>query len=379
VDGNGETVTFTCGFLWTCSGYYRYDEGYSPRFEGSEDFVAAGGRVVHPQHWPDDLDYAGKRVVVIGSGATAVTLVPAMAEDAAHVTMLQRSPTYILSLPGIDKLAVKAREKLSPERAYALIRWKNVLVTTASYQLSRRRPELMKRLIRKGVTSRLPEGFDVDRHFKPAYNPWDQRLCLVPDGDLFRSIREGGVDVVTDHIDTFTASGIRLTSGQELEADVVVTATGLSLLAFGGIELSVDGVDVHLPDTMAYKGMLLSGVPNFAYVIGYTNASWTLKADLVSEYVVRLLSFMRDRGHDTVVAERDPTVEEEPFMDFASGYVQRSLHLLPKQGSKAPWRLRQNYLRDVLTIRRGPVQDDALKFSTSAGVLDHVAPGLATG
>ena len=331
--------------------------------------------MVHPQLWPEDLDHAGKRVVVIGSGATAVTLVPAMAEQAAHVTMLQRSPTYILSLPGVDTVAARLRERLSPARAYAVTRWKNVLVTTASYQLARRRPELMKKLIRKGVTSQLPEGYDVDRHFKPAYDPWDQRLCLVPDGDLFRSIRHGGVDVVTDHVDTFTPTGIRLASGEELEADLVVTATGLSLLAFGGIALSVDGVDVHLPDTMAYKGMLLSGVPNFAYVIGYTNASWTLKADLVSEYVVRLLSFMRDRGHDTVVAERDPAVQEEPFMDFASGYVQRSLHLLPKQGSRAPWRLRQNYLRDVLTIRRGPVEDGTLRFSTSTRASVKVEPG----
>ena len=279
--------------------------------------------------------------------------------------MLQRSPTYIASLPGVDRIAMRLRAALPSGAAYAVTRWKNVLFTTATYQLSRRRPELMKRLLRKGVSSLLPEGYDVDKHFKPAYDPWDQRLCLVPDGDLFRSIRGGNVDVVTDHVDTFTATGIRLASGEELEADVVVTATGLSLLAFGGMALDVDGDAVHLPDTMAYKGMLLSGVPNFAYVIGYTNASWTLKADLVSEYVVRLLSRMRDRGDDTVVAERDPAVEEVPFMDFASGYVQRSLHLLPKQGARAPWRLRQNYLRDVLMIRRGAVEDDVLRFSRS--------------
>jgi monooxygenase len=359
----GGTVTFTCGFLWACSGYYRYDAGYTPHFEGSEDFTAAGGRLVHPQHWPGDLDYSGKRVVVIGSGATAVTLVPAMAEQAAHVTMLQRSPTYILALPGIDKIAVKLREKLPPARSYAVTRWKNILVTTASYQLSRRRPELMKRLIRKGVTSQLPDGFDVDTHFKPAYNPWDQRLCLVPDGDLFASIRAGNVDVVTDHIDRFTAKGVLLTSGRELEADVIVTATGLNLLAFGGTDLVVDGEKVNLPDTMAYKGMMLSGVPNFAYVIGYTNASWTLKADLVSEYVCRLLVHMRERAYDVVVPERDPEVTEQPFMDFASGYVQRSLHELPKQGSRAPWRLRMNYLLDVWTIRRGALEDEALRFS----------------
>jgi monooxygenase len=363
---DGEPVTFSCGFLWSCSGYYRYDEGYDPGFEGVEDFTAGGGRVVHPQHWPADLDYAGKRVVVVGSGATAVTLVPAMASGEAaarHVTMLQRSPSYIMALPGVDRLAVRLRERLSPTHAYTVTRWKNILVTTAIFQLSRRRPELMKRLIRTALTRQLPEGYDVDTHFKPAYDPWDQRLCLVPDGDLFRAIREGSVDVVTARIDRFTDAGIRLTSGEQLDADVIVTATGLTLLPFGGVRLVVDGEAVRLPDTMAYKGMMLSGVPNFAYVVGYTNASWTLKADLVSEFVCRLLRHLRSGGFDMVVPERDPQVAEEPFMDFASGYVQRSLHQLPKQGSRAPWRLRQNYLRDALTIRRGGLEDDALRFS----------------
>jgi monooxygenase len=363
---DGEPIEVSCGFLWSCSGYYRYDQGYLPSFAGVDDFTAAGGQVVHPQHWPADLDYEGKRVVVVGSGATAVTLVPAMAMGdgaAAHVTMLQRSPTYILALPGIDKLAMRLRERLSPRAAYAVTRWKNILITTGSYQLSRRRPDLAKKIIRKGVQSQLPEGYDVDTHFKPAYNPWDQRLCLVPDGDLFKSIRGGNVDVVTEHIDRLTATGISLADGRELEADVVVTATGLNLLAFGGIDLVVDGDQVSLPDTMAYKGLMLSGIPNFAYVIGYTNASWTLKADLVSEFVCRLLEHMQSRRLDVVVPEKDPAVAEEPFMDFASGYVQRSLHLLPKQGSKAPWRLRQNYLRDAVTIRRGRIQDEALRFS----------------
>lgn len=377
---DGEPVTFTCGFLWVCSGYYSYEAGHAPRFAGVEEFTAAGGTVVHPQQWPEHLDYAGRRVVVVGSGATAVTIVPAMTrgEDAAaHVTMLQRSPTYVVSLPGVDKVAVALRRRLPARAAYAVTRWKNVLVTTASYQLSRRRPGLMKRLIRKGVAAQLPEGYDVDRHFRPAYDPWDQRLCLVPDGDLFAAIREGRADVVTDHVDTFTAKGIRLVSGDELEAGVVVTATGLSLLAFGGITLVVDGAEVHLPDTMAYQGMMLSGVPNFAYVIGYTNASWTLKADLVSEYVCRLLEHLRTRGYDVVVPERDATVAEEPFMDFASGYVQRSLHLLPKQGDRAPWRLRQNYLRDVLTIRRGGIEDGTLRFVRSRQA--RPAGGVPTG
>jgi monooxygenase len=353
---------YTCGFLWCCSGYYRYDAGYSPDFEGVDSFA---GTVVHPQHWPADLDVSGRRVVVIGSGATAVTLVPSLAEAGAHVTMLQRSPTYVLSVPGVDPAAAWLREHLPPRAASFLTRWKNVLVTSGFYQLSRRRPDYVRRLVRKGVASQLPDGFDVDAHFEPAYDPWDQRMCFVPDGDLFKAIRNGDVEVVTDHIERFTPSGLRLTSGRELEADVVVTATGLQLLAFGGMALDVDGSAVHLPDTMSYQGMLLSGVPNFAYVIGYTNASWTLKADLVSEYVCRLLSFLRERGYDTVVPERDPSVVEQPFMDFSSGYVQRSLHLLPKQGSRAPWRLRMNYLRDLVTIRRGRLEHESLRFSRS--------------
>jgi monooxygenase len=353
---------YTCGFLWCCSGYYRYDAGYSPDFEGVDSFA---GTVVHPQHWPADLDVSGRRVVVIGSGATAVTLVPSLAEAGAHVTMLQRSPTYVLSVPGVDPAAAWLREHLPPRAASFLTRWKNVLVTSGFYQLSRRRPDYVRRLVRKGVASQLPDGFDVDAHFEPAYDPWDQRMCFVPDGDLFKAIRNGDVELVTDHIERFTPSGLRLTSGRELEADVVVTATGLQLLAFGGMALDVDGSAVHLPDTMSYQGMLLSGVPNFAYVIGYTNASWTLKADLVSEYVCRLLSFLRERGYDTVVPERDPSVVEQPFMDFSSGYVQRSLHLLPKQGSRAPWRLRMNYLRDLVTIRRGRLEHESLRFSRS--------------
>ncbi|HMJ73541.1 MAG TPA: NAD(P)/FAD-dependent oxidoreductase [Solirubrobacterales bacterium] len=357
----GETVRLTCGLLWTCSGYYRYDEGYTPEFEGVDRFA---GLVVHPQHWPTDLDYSGKKVVVIGSGATAVTLVPAMAKEASHVTMLQRSPTYIASLPAEDRLATKLRRHLPERAAYAVVRWKNVLIQAAFYQLSRRRPELIKRWIRKGVVRSLPPGYDVDRHFKPRYNPWDQRMCLVPDGDLFRSISKGEASVLTDRIATFTERGIELESGEELEADVIVTATGLNLLFLGGIDLTVDGQAVDVPKTMAYKGMMLSGVPNMAFTVGYTNASWTLKADLTSEYVCRLLNHMDAHDHKRCVAEVDPSVSEQPLLDFTSGYVQRSLDHFPKQGSREPWKLRQNYVIDIRTIRRGAIADGAMQFSS---------------
>jgi cation diffusion facilitator CzcD-associated flavoprotein CzcO len=359
----GETVRLTCGFLWTCSGYYRYDEGYTPEFEGVDRFA---GPVVHPQHWPMDLDYGGKKVVVIGSGATAVTLVPAMAKDAEHVTMLQRSPTYIASLPAEDPIAGRLRRRLPERAAYAVVRWKNVLIQAAFYQLSRRRPELIKRWIRKGVVRSLPPGYDVDKHFKPRYNPWDQRMCLVPDGDLFKSISKGEASVVTDRIATFTERGLALESGEELEADVIVTATGLNLLFLGGIELTVDGEELDVPSKMTYKGMMLSGVPNMAFTVGYTNASWTLKADLTSEYVCRLLNHMDALDYKRCVAEVDPMVSEQPLLDFTSGYVQRSLDQFPKQGSKEPWKLRQNYVFDIRTIRRGAIDDGAMRFSSGA-------------
>ena len=358
----GERVQLSCGFLFSCSGYYRYDQGYAPDFAGSDRFA---GQLVHPQHWPDDLDYAGKRVVVIGSGATAVTLVPAMAGDAAHVTMLQRSPSYIISIPGSDAIANGLRRLLPDMAAYRLTRWKNVLTQVGIFQLSRRRPRLVRSLLRKFVRSQLPEDYDVDTHFNPRYNPWEQRLCLVPDGDLFRSISEGSASVVTDTIETFTEHGVRLASGEELAADVVITATGLNLLPFGGIDLVVDGSPVELPDTLAYKGVMLSGVPNFGYVMGYTNASWTLKADLACGYVCRLLSHMDARGYDQCVPEREHGVGEEPFVDLAAGYFLRSLDKLPKQGSIEPWKLRMNHLRDTLTLRYAPIEDRVLRFSTA--------------
>ena len=355
----GETVRLTCGFLYACSGYYRYDEGYSPEFRGADSF---GGQIIHPQHWPEDLDYSDKRVVVIGSGATAVTLVPAMTDEAAHVTMLQRSPSYVLTVPGEDPLANAIRRFLPDRAAYPVVRWKNVALATALYRASRRWPERVAKLIRASVQRQLPDGYDVDTHFKPDYDPWDQRMCMVPNGDLFRAIRDGKASIVTDHIDTFTENGIRLRSGEEIEADIVVTATGLNLIAFGGMEFVVDGRKVDLPETMAYKSMMLSGVPNFVYAIGYTNASWTLKADLVSEYVCRLLNHMDSRGYRVAVPERDPSVEEEPFLDFQAGYVLRSLDQFPKQGSKAPWKVSMNYARDLVSLRYGSVTD-AMRFS----------------
>jgi len=369
---SGETIRLTCDFLWSCSGYYRYDEGYTPEFEGRERFA---GTIVHPQHWPEDLDWAGKRVVVIGSGATAVTLVPALAETAAQVTMLQRSPTYIASLPAEDPLIKLLRGRVPDRLVYSLVRWRNVMIQTFIYKLSRRRPNAVKRLLRRGLEKELPAGYDIATHFTPTYDPWDQRLCLVPDGDLFVAISDGRASVVTDRIATFTEKGIELESGTELEADVIVTATGLNLLFLGGIRLSVDGEDLDLPRTMAYKGMMLGGVPNFAFTVGYTNASWTLKADLISEYVCRLLAHMDAHGYAKCVPVADPSVSEEPLLDFTSGYVLRSLHEFPKQGSKEPWKLRQNYIVDRRTIRRGAVDDGTMRFSgrTQARTAEPVA------
>jgi cation diffusion facilitator CzcD-associated flavoprotein CzcO len=356
----GETVELTCDFLFGCTGYYRYDEGYTPEFEGTERFR---GEIVHPQHWPEDLDYSGKRVVVIGSGATAVTLVPAMTDRAAHVTMLQRSPSYVVSLPGIDPIAKVMRRVLPDRVSYPLLRWKNVLMTMAVFNLSRRRPKLVKALVRRGVERQLPPEFEVRKHFRPPYNPWDQRMCLVPDGDLFEALGDGSASIVTDRIETFTETGLKLETGVELEADVVVTATGLNLIPLGGIQLAVDGRDVSLPETMGYKGMMLSGVPNFAFAVGYTNASWTLKADLTCEYVCRVLRHMDENGYGQVMpVNRDPSVEPEPFIDFNSGYVMRAIDKFPKQGSKEPWRLHQNYARDILKLRRGALEDGALEF-----------------
>jgi monooxygenase len=369
----GETVQITCDFLYCCTGYYRYDEGYSPVFPGSERFA---GEIVHPQHWPQDLDYTGKRVIVIGSGATAVTLVPALADGGAeHVTMLQRSPSYVLSLPERDPLADKLREKLPAHTAYAIVRWKNVLLAMLNYQLCRRAPGMMRKLLRRLAGKQLPPGFDLDTHFSPRYDPWDQRLCLVPDGDIFRTLSDGRASIETGEIDTFTERGIALACGDEIDADVIVTATGLNMMMLGDVELAVDGREVELGDTVAYKGMMLSGVPNLVMTAGYTNASWTLKADLVAEYVCRVLNHMDARGLAVCVPQAPADdLPRVPIIDLKSGYVLRSVDALPKQGAVAPWRLHQNYVKDVRLLRRGPI-DDGVRFSTREQAA-HAAAGL---
>jgi cation diffusion facilitator CzcD-associated flavoprotein CzcO len=360
---DGTTARFTCGFLLMCSGYYRYEAGYTPDFPGVERFA---GRIVHPQKWTNDIDYAGKRVVVIGSGATAVTLVPEMAKTAAHVTMLQRSPTYVVARPQEDRIANWLRRHLPPMAAYGLTRWKNVLLGMMFFNFCRRMPNAMKRQILKAVRQELGPDFDIDKHFTPRYNPWDQRMCLVPNGDLFQSIREGHTSVVTDHIETFTEKGLKLRSGLELEADLVVTATGLDLQVLGNLQLAVDGRDVDLSRTLNYKGMMYSDLPNLASAFGYTNASWTLKCDLTCEYVCRLLNHMDRHGYRQCTPRNtDPSIAEMPWIDFTSGYVQRSLAKFPKQGSRAPWRLYQNYALDLMKLRFASVDDGVMEFAGS--------------
>ncbi|WP_257458938.1 flavin-containing monooxygenase [Archangium lipolyticum] len=355
-----ERVRISCNFLLMCSGYYNYAEGYRPEFPGEARFQ---GTIVHPQFWPEDLDYKGKRVVVIGSGATAVTLVPEMARTAAHVTMLQRSPTYVVSRPAQDVIANVLRRFLPAKLAYGITRWKNVMLGMLFYILSRKRPERVKEYIVGLVREHLGPDYDVATHFTPGYKPWDQRVCLVPDANLFDAVKQGHASVVTDQIETFTEKGIKLRSGKELEADVVATATGLKLQLLSDIEFSIDGERRDLSKTLCYKGMMFSEVPNLAYLFGYTNASWTLKVDLTAGYVCRLLNHMAKHGDTTCMPRHDPTVEELPFLDLASGYVQRAFDQMPKQGSKRPWRLYQNYVLDLFTLRFGNVDDGTMRFS----------------
>ncbi|MEU9823251.1 flavin-containing monooxygenase [Pseudonocardia alni] len=375
---DGEPVVFTADFLMMCSGYYRYDRGHAPEFPGIADFR---GRVVHPQFWPEDLDHTGSRVVVIGSGATAVTLVPSMAATAAHVTMLQRSPTYIAKVPARDALDLRLRRLVGTRAAYVAIRWKNVLAGMAQYTASKRFPRLMKRMIVADAAARLPEGYDVDTHFSPDYGPWDQRFCAAPDGDFFAAIRAGTTEVVTDRIDTFTPTGIRLASGRELDADLVVTATGLELLFLGGAALSVDGTAIDPGREFVYRSSMLSGVPNLAFTVGYTNASWTLRADLVSGFVSRLLAHMDARGHRVCVPPHPgPEVTRTPLLDLDSGYVRRGAHLMPTGGSRGPWRMGHNYLTDVRGMRHGRIDDGVLRFGgpVPAGPRPIPADGPAT-
>lgn len=360
---DGAPLTFTCNFLCMCSGYYKYANGYTPHFEGADSF---GGRIVHPQLWPEDLEYDGKRVIVIGSGATAVTLVPEMAKRAGHVTMLQRSPTYVVSRPAEDRFANWLRDRLPAKLAYGTTRWKNVLTGMVFYRIAKKRPQKFKERLIGMVREHLGPDYDVDTHFTPRYNPWDQRLCLVPDADLFDAIKRGDASVETGTIDRFTPMGIRLSSGKELPADIIVTATGLELQLLSGVHFSQDGMPIDLSKALQYKGMMFSDVPNLAYTFGYTNASWTLKADLVATYVCRLLNTMTKRGvRQATPHTDDTTMTTEPFVDFTSGYIQRAERDLPKQGSRKPWKLNQNYALDVLALRFGSVDDDMV-FSNPA-------------
>jgi len=370
-DGGWETVVAQANWIFCAGGYYRYDEGYTPVFAGRDRF---GGQIVHPQHWPEDLDYAGKKVVIIGSGATAVTLLPAMAATAGHVTMLQRSPTYVMPVPSRDTFAITAQRLLGAKRGYAVARRKNILKQRTVYEFCQRFPGAARRLIRRINAAALPEGYPVDRHFHPDYAPWDQRLCAVPDGDMFAAISAGTASVVTDQIVSFTETGIALASGEHLDADIIVTATGLNVQMFGGMSLTVDGEPVRLPETVAYKSMMLSGVPNFVYAFGYTNSSWTLKIGLICEHFCRLLSHLDSGGYDTVRAEvTDPSMPTRPLLDFGAGYVQRVIDQLPRRGTTAPWTVSMNYLADARQLREGPVADPNLRFASSAA---HPRPAL---
>ncbi len=357
--GNNETLT--CGYLFMCSGYYNYEKGYLPEFKGYDDYQ---GTIAHPQQWPQDLDYTGKKVIVIGSGATAVTVVPAMAETAAHVTMLQRSPSYVASVPQQDKIANGLRKILPGWLAYKITRTKNILRNIFFFNLARRLPVGFKAKLLEKVQEELGPDYDVATHFTPTYDPWDQRLCAVPDADLFQVIRDKRASVVTDHIDTFTATGIKLKSGKELAADIIVPATGLRLQTLGGMQLVVDSAPVDIGSATNYKGMSLSNVPNFAWTVGYTNSSWTLKADLTSSYVCRLLNHMEKHDYKVCVAKLDGEAPgSETILDLNSGYIQRSIELLPKQGRSQPWRNHHNYIADLLHLKFERLDDGVMKFS----------------
>lgn len=372
VQSSGETVQMTCGFLFSCTGYYNYEKGYLPEFKG---LGAYKGIIAHPQHWPEGLDYAGKTVLVIGSGATAVTIVPAMAGNAAHVTMLQRSPSYVLSRPGVDAFAAWLNRWLPSKLAYGINRVKYVLLSLYLYAKSRNQPEKMRAFLMEEAQKAVGPNIDVNVHFNPSYKPWDQRLCLVPDNDLFTHLRDGSASIVTDHIDCFTEKGVTLVSGGEIEADIIVPATGLALQFMGGIELWVDGKKINSGDLVNYKGMMFSNVPNIISTFGYTNASWTLKADLTADYVARLLNHMKKHDYDMVVPELDnDSLGELPMVELQSGYVQRGSAIMPKQGPERPWRNKPNYLSDLMAIKFTTFNDGVLKFSKKeAQTKEHAA------
>ena len=356
----GKTVSFTCNFLLMCTGYYKYESGFTPQFEGRDRFK---GQIIHPQLWPENLDYTGKRVVIIGSGATAVTLVPAMTDKAAHVTMLQRSPTYVVSIPEKDPIANNMRRFLPEKLVYRVTRAKNVSLTLGFFNLAKSRPKPIRRLLLAQVRAQVGKNFDM-KHFTPNYNPWDERLCAVPNGDLFKVLRKGQASIVTDHIDTFTETGIKLKSGQELDADIIITATGLNMQLLGGMQIAVDGQPVDMTKRMNYKGLMFEDLPNLAMIFGYTNASWTLKADISSEYICRLLKQMDAKGlRQCMPHNSDPTVAPEAFVDMHSGYIQRSLAQLPKQGNKAPWKVYMNYMLDLAMLRYRPIDDGVMVLS----------------
>ncbi len=356
---SGEDLKMRCKFLFMCTGYYRYDRGYTPDWLGMEDFA---GEILHPQNWRENLEYAGKRVVLIGSGATAVTMAPVLAQRAGHVTMLQRSPSYVVSAPSKDAAALRLRGRLPFKLAAWLTRWLSITRQMFYFHIARAKPQETRANILQGIRQALGPDYDVERHFGPRYKPWDQRVCLVPDSDLFQAIKTGKVSVVTARIDRLVEAGVRLESGELLPADIIVTATGLVMKIMHGVDIIVDGAPVDLGDTLSYKGMMYSGIPNLVSAFGYTNASWTLKAELICEYVCRLLRHMERRGYDQCRPRLDESVETEAYIDFSSGYVRRALASLPKQGLRRPWKVYQNYLKDLLVMRFGALEDGVLEF-----------------
>lgn len=357
---SNEVVQYQCGFLYFCTGYYDYENPYMPEFKGSENF---SGEIVHPQHWSQEIDYSNKKVVVIGSGATAVTLVPAMATTAAHVTMLQRSPSYVLSVDEVDALSAWLRRFAPDKLTYAITRWKNILMSMLVFQVSTRKPSWAKAVVRKGLVKLLGEQYDIGKHFTPSYEPWDQRLCMVPDGDLFHAINDGSASVVTDHVDHFTPTGIQLKSGEHIDADLVVTATGLTIKLFDGIAITVDGEPVVVPEKTIYRGLMLSDVPNFAFTVGYTNASWTLKADLAADFITRVLNYMQTNNYQQCCPrETSGEINNKPMMTLKSGYVERAAGSFPNEGGKAPWKMYQNYILDKLTFKLASLKDGTMEF-----------------